>query len=149
VAHDRFMARVRDLITRPAVTCGRTATLPEIAREMHENNVGSVVVVDKEKKPIGIVTDRDIVVRALARGLPMTTTADTVMTHSVARVHWDSEADDALHQMSLWACRRIPVVNDEGRIAGVVTLDDLTVEMANAAEDVIRVERTARATPTA
>jgi signal-transduction protein with cAMP-binding, CBS, and nucleotidyltransferase domain len=136
--------KVRDLITRPAVTCGRNATLPEIAREMHENNVGSVVVVDKDTKPIGIITDRDIVVRALARGLPMTTTADTVMTHSVARVHWDSDADTALHQMSLWACRRIPVVNDAGQLAGVVTLDDLTVEMATVADDVIRAGRTAR-----
>ena len=140
------MVRVRDLITRPAVTCTRHATLPMIAREMHENNVGSVVVIDKDSRPIGIVTDRDIVVRALARGLPMTTTADAVMTHSVARVHWDADADTALHQMSLWACRRIPVVNDEGRIAGMVTLDDLTAEMASGADDVIRAERTARAT---
>jgi len=138
------MARVRDLITRPAVTCGRAASLPAIAREMYENNVGSVVVVDKESRPIGIVTDRDIVVRALARGLPMTTTADAIMTHEVARVHWDADTDTALHQMSLWACRRIPVVNDEGRIAGMVTMDDLTVGLAAAVDDLATAERIAR-----
>jgi CBS domain-containing protein len=85
-------------------------------------------------RPIGVVTDRDIVVRALARGLPLTTTAETIMEHSVARVHWDSEIETAIHQMSLWACRRVPVVNDDGRIVGVVTIDDLAVELADTSE---------------
>lgn len=125
------MDKVRDLITRPAVTCVRNATLPTIAREMHENNVTSVVVVDKEKRPIGMVTDHDIVVRALARGLPLTTTAESIMERSVARVHWDSDIDTAIHQMSLWACRRVPVVNDDGQIAGVITIDDLAAELAD------------------
>lgn len=123
------MGTVRDLITRPAVTCVRNATLPEIAREMHENNVRSVMVVDKEQRPIGVVTDRAIVVRALAKGLPLTTTAQSIMEHSVARVHWDSDTDTAIHQMSLWAARRVPVVNDDGQIVGVLTMDDLAAEL--------------------
>jgi signal-transduction protein with cAMP-binding, CBS, and nucleotidyltransferase domain len=138
------MTNIKDLITRPAVTCGRNAPLPDIARAMHENNVGSVIVVDNDNRPIGIVTDRDIVVRAIARGLPITTTADTVMSRSVAMVHWDSDIDAAMHQMSLWACRRVPVVNDDGQVAGVVTLDDLSVVLADAADAVTRAERLAR-----
>lgn len=133
-AHDRTMTKVRDLITRPAVTCIRHATLQTIAQEMHDSNVSSVVVVDKEQRPIGVVTDRDIVVRALARGLPLTTSADSIMEHSVARVHWDADIDTAIHQMSLWACRRVPVVNDDGRIVGVVTIDDLAAHVADMSE---------------
>jgi len=125
------VAKVRDLITRPAVTCARNASIPEIAREMHENNVSSVVVVDKDHRPIGVVTDRAIVVRALARGLPLTTTAQSIMEHSVARVHWDSDTDTAIHQMSLWAARRVPVVNDDGAIVGVLTIEDLGAQLVD------------------
>jgi len=98
---------------------------------MHENNVSSVVVVDKDHRPIGVVTDRAIVVRALARGLPLTTTAQSIMEHSVARVHWDSDTDTAIHQMSLWAARRVPVVNDDGAIVGVLTIEDLGAQLVD------------------
>jgi signal-transduction protein with cAMP-binding, CBS, and nucleotidyltransferase domain len=115
-----------DLAHRPAATCASSATVEQAARIMAERNVGSVVVVDDDRQPVGIVTDRDLVIRSLAAGDEPGKAVRDVMTHELASVAESSSPLDAARQMALRGCRRLPVVSDDtGRVIGVVAADDL------------------------
>jgi len=95
---------------------------------MNDAGVGSVAVVDNETL-VGIATDRDIVRRAVARGLPLDTRVDGVMS---SPVHSVEAADDVAHAVSMFGTsgvRRLAVV-DDGRFIGVLSLDDLLVDLA-------------------
>ena len=138
------MTTVRNMIERPPVTCRPGASITDVARQMKENNVGCVVVVDDAAHVKGIVTDRDIVIRAAARDVPLTSPVSKVMSRDVVTVSLDADADSLLSQISSWGCRRVPVVNDEGRVAAVISVDDLAIALEEAAFSVTRPERIAR-----
>lgn len=116
---------VREFMHYPAVTCDPDTTLKDVAREMHLGNVGCVVVVEAGRT-IGIVTDRDLAVRALAMGQRPTTPVAEVMTTVVVTVDADADVFDAVRKMSYAAVRRLPVVDSSGGVVGVVSLDDIT-----------------------
>ena len=92
---------------------------------MVENDIGAVVIVDPEDRPIGIVTDRDLTLRSLARGLKPSAPVHDVMSHEVASIIESAGLVDAARQMGLRRCRRLPVLDGDGRIVGVVSTDDL------------------------
>lgn len=115
---------LRDLATCPAVTCPTTAYLTEVAETMAEANVGFVVVLDDDGEPIGVVTDRDIVVRAVARGRHYVTAAD-VMTRHPASVRESATVTQAAQLMADRQCRRLVLADDAGKLIGVLSLDDL------------------------
>jgi len=96
------------------------------ARRMHARNVGSLVVVDKERRPLGIVTDRDLVVRVLVemRDAGETTVAE-VMSRLPRTVEERTPIEEALGIMRSGPYRRIPVVDQEGHLAGILSLDDI------------------------
>lgn len=96
------------------------------ARRMHERAVGSLLILDEERRPAGIVTDRDLAMRVLAAGRdPATTRVAEVMTLRPRIVSEDTPIEQALSLMRGLGVRRVPVVDDEGRLAGLVTLDDV------------------------
>lgn len=98
------------------------------AELMTERHVGSVVVVNSEGRPIGILTDRDVVCRVVApRKDPKRTLVREVMSASAATIRNTELIDDALVQMRELGARRLPVVDDTGSTVGMVTLDDLVV----------------------
>ena len=99
----------------------------EAARAMRDTDAGDVLVVDDDGHLTGIVTDRDVVVRALADGRdPNETRVSDVCTTDVRTVTPDQGVDDAIHLMREHDIRRIPVVED-GRPVGIVSLGDLAV----------------------
>ena len=101
-------------------------TVFDAARRMRSRRVGSLVVVNDAYEPVGIVTDRDIVVRVLALGLsPRDTTVDRIMTKPPETVSEHATAVEALRVMSRGGFRRVPVVDRLGKLAGIVTLDDV------------------------
>ncbi len=106
-----------------------SASVLEAARAIEQNNIGAVIVQD-EGIVVGIVTDRDLAIRVLGRGLdPHTTTVGEVMTKGVvtlAPTDTQSSAISLMHKRNL---RRIPLVQ-EGRFVGIVTLDDLLLDEA-------------------
>lgn len=105
------------------------ATVREVAETMEDENVGSVVVVD-EGEPVGILTDRDVTVRAVAEGLDVdTTTAEEVMTGDLVVVNTHDTIDELIETLDAADVRRMPVV-DGDEIAGIVTLDDIAVLLA-------------------
>jgi CBS domain-containing protein len=115
---------LRELATCPAVTCPSTATVAEAAVVMADANVGFVMVVDAAGRPVGVLTDRDIVVRAVARGRDRAAVADVMTRHPVT-VRDDASVTDAAQLMADRQCRRLGVVDDAGAMIGVLSLDDL------------------------
>ncbi len=106
-------------------------TVEGVARRMHERAVGCLLVLDDERRPAGIVTDRDLVLRVLAAGRdPTSTRVADVMTRHPRTVGEDTPIEQTLSLMRGFAVRRVPVVDHDGRLAGLVTLDDVLALLA-------------------
>lgn len=119
--------KIRELMTPDPVVLPGTESLTAAARAMRENNIGAVLVA-RDGRGIGILTDRDIVVRALAAGRsPDTTHLEDVASTAVTALSPDDDADRALAVMRERALRRIPVV-DGDRPIGILSLGDLAIE---------------------
>jgi CBS domain-containing protein len=119
--------RINEVMTHDPVTVSGDATLVEAAKAMAQQDIGPVLVEDGGRL-LGILTDRDIVVRAIAEGRdPGSTTAREVCTESVVSLTPDQTVDEAIRLMREHDVRRVPVVQD-GRPAGVVSIGDLAVE---------------------
>jgi CBS domain-containing protein len=115
------------VMTHDPVTVSGDATLVEAAKAMAQQDIGPVLVEDGGRL-LGILTDRDIVVRAIAEGRdPGSTTAREVCTESVVSLTPDQTVDEAIRLMREHDVRRVPVVQD-GRPAGVISIGDLAVE---------------------
>jgi CBS domain-containing protein len=110
------------------VTVAVDATIHQAAVAMDRQAVGAVVVVEHDR-PVGVVTDRDLVVRALARRLPMDARVDSVMSANVVCVGADDELHVVAAILGTHPFRRVPVVEDR-RLVGMITLDDLIVRLA-------------------
>ena len=96
------------------------------AQRMHSRNVGTLVVLDPARKPIGIVTDRDLVIRVLAEGRDATqVTVDEVMTQDLRTIDEDCPIEAALEAMRAGPFRRVPVVNRKGELTGLLSIDDV------------------------
>jgi CBS domain-containing protein len=114
-------------MTRDPRTVNATDTIVDAARVMNASDIGDVIVVDGEQIQC-IVTDRDIVVRAIAEGRdPQATSVSDVCSPSLETIEPDASIDDALRKMREADIRRLPVVED-GRPVGIVSLGDLAVE---------------------
>jgi CBS domain-containing protein len=97
-----------------------------IAERMRQRTVGCLVIVNEFREPIGIVTDRDLVIRVLAEGKdPYTTRIEEAMTYNLKTVPDDGSVEQALRLMRGGEFRRLPVVDRAGKLVGIVTLDDI------------------------
>jgi CBS domain-containing protein len=100
---------------------------------MDEAAVGALVVID-EDRPVGIVTDRDLVVRAMARGYPRDSRVDSVMTTGLVGIDADEDLRQAIQLFSHHAIRRLPIVEGD-EIRGMITLDDVVIDLAHDLEE--------------
>jgi CBS domain-containing protein len=122
------MARtVEQIMTTNPRTANVDDTVLQAAQLMRDNDIGDVIVVD-DGQVTGIVTDRDIAVRAVAEGRdPESTTVGEIATTGIQAIEPDAGVDDALRMMREHDIRRLPVVKN-GRPVGIVSLGDLAVE---------------------
>lgn len=98
----------------------------QAAERMHQRAVGTLVVVDDNERPVGIVTDRDLVERVLAKALdPNVTTIGSVMTEALQTVSEHDAIEQAITVMRRERCRRLPVVDGAGELVGLLSLDDV------------------------
>lgn len=119
---------VRDVMTANPECVGGNDSLRDVARIMKDQDTGIVPVVDG-KTIIGLITDRDIVVRGLAEGKNLESARATdVMTTSIRTVREDSTVNDALTLMTTAEIRRVPVVNNRNEIVGILSLGDIASE---------------------
>jgi CBS domain-containing protein len=124
------MGQVRDVMTSNPTTCEPTATLVDAAKVMAREDVGPVPIVEGGKL-VGLVTDRDIIIRAVAEGRDVTgTTVRDVASKDLVTVTADEDLDRALQLMAQHQVRRIPVVEGD-RVVGIVSQADV----ARAADD--------------
>jgi CBS domain-containing protein len=118
---------LREIMTQKPVTVQVTDTVVAAARSMRDGNIGDVVVVDNDQIQ-GILTDRDIVVRALAEGRdPARTTVGEICSRELTTLSPNDAIGEAEKTMRARAIRRLPVV-EGGRPVGIVSLGDLAVE---------------------
>lgn len=119
---------LRDCMTPSPVSVPSTATASEAAARMRDRDIGDVIVVDNGSI-VGIVTDRDITVRVVANGKdPHQTPVAQICTEPVITVLADDKAETAVDLMRKYAVRRLPVVDDDGKPVGIVSLGDLAIE---------------------
>jgi CBS domain-containing protein len=117
--------QIQDIMTKQVHTVGRETSLLEVARMMRDQRIGDVLVTDRDGTLCGIVTDRDIVVRAdaVARPLDRTQVGD-ICTDQLVKLAPSSSIDEAVELMRKHSVRRVPVVED-GHAVGIVTIGDL------------------------
>jgi CBS domain-containing protein len=118
-----------------AVVADLDETAVDVARRMREFRVGCVVVI-RGARAIGILTDRDLALRVVAEGLdPNTTRVSAIMTYDAATISNNATIEGAARQMRERGIRRLPIVDGDGRVTGIVTADDLTVLFARELAD--------------
>ena len=116
---------IRDLMTPNPECVSEKDSIRDVARIMKDQDTGVVPVVDG-KKIIGLITDRDIVVRGLAEGKNLENVrVNELMTRSIRSVREDSSVDEALELMGSAEIRRVPVVNQNDELVGIVSLGDI------------------------
>lgn len=120
--------KVADFTWRDPVTVDVGATIVAAAKLLAAHGVGALIVLDAQR-PVGVVTDRDLVTRCLAAGMEPDSRVDAVMSMGVVAVDRHDDIDDLFHLFSTHAVRRAAVV-DHDRVVGVVSLDDVLVSIA-------------------
>jgi CBS domain-containing protein len=148
----RSRVRCRDIMTRDVTVATRNSTLEDVARMMREEDAGVIPVVESNEAPqvsadavdearrvntriygngklVGLITDRDIVVRAIAEGKDChTTRAEEIMTTEVYTAKPNDRVIDAIRKMGDKQVRRIPVVGDNGNLRGIISMADVALE---------------------
>jgi CBS domain-containing protein len=123
---DEREERIHDLMSRNVATVQPQDSVEEAARLMHRHDCGALPVVQSNGRLIGMITDRDLVIRLLARGRdPLRSRVADAMTEEAYAVRMDDDAEAALRVMARQQVRRVPVVDDRDRIVGIVSQADL------------------------
>lgn len=128
----RGAERARDIMTENPEAVTPSTTLGEVARRMAELDVGILPVVDdlEVRRLRGVVTDRDLVVRGMARGLGDSATVSECMTPNVSTVNRNASVRQVMDVMRRERVRRVPITDGEGRLVGIIAQADLAVHYA-------------------
>lgn len=121
--------KLNELCVLDVACCRKDTTIAEAARLMRQHHTGDLVVVDETdgtREPVGIVTDRDIVMQVVAKGHdPERTRVSEVMASSVVLASGSEDLATAVERMRTHGVRRLPIVDDSNTLLGILTLDDL------------------------
>ena len=126
------MTKCSDVMTQGLVVCTPANTVTEVARLMKTEDIGPVLVVDNEqsKTLVGIVTDRDLVLKCIAEGLdPKTTKVNDVMSKKLVTCYAEDDVEQAMNAMAQFQLRRIPVVGDNMTLVGIISQADVATRV--------------------
>ena len=126
------MKKCRDVMTEDVVCCTGDTTISEVARLMKTENIGPMLIVDNEqsKTLVGIITDRDIVLKVIADGQdPRTTQVGEVMSKKLVTVHPDDDVEVAMKAMAQFQLRRVPVVGENMQLVGIISQADVATRV--------------------
>lgn len=121
--------KIGEICNRSVITISRDASIKEAAQEMRKHHIGDVIVTERgdgKEKPIGIITDRDIVIELLAEDVALSTVdvGDVMSTTLVTAPH-GADLFETLRFMDIKGVRRIPVLDDQGGLYGILSVDDV------------------------
>lgn len=141
--------KVSEIMTKNPACCTSDTKLQQVAKMMVDNDCGAIPIVENEsnKKPIGMITDRDITVRTVAEGKnPLELTAQDAMTTSIFTVRENSDTEECFNLMEEKQVRRVAVVDESGACCGIVAQADVAEHGSNgeAAELVKEVSESGR-----
>ena len=135
--------RIGDICTVQTICCTSDDTVQGAALLMRKHHVGDLVVVDQdggERVPIGIITDRDIVVSVIALGLdPASLLVGDIMSDDLLTTTVDDDVYDTIERMRARGIRRVPVIASSGALAGIVSVDDLLEFLAEEMGELSRI----------
>jgi CBS domain-containing protein len=135
---------VKDVMTSPVITISEEDTVQEAARLTDKNDVGCIIVVDKETKAVGIITERDMITRVLSKNtLPSKVRAKKVMTSPLLTIDPDESLTDAARKMSRLNVRRLGVMY-RGNLAGLISSKDIlavTPELVEIIQERAKIEK--------
>ena len=134
---------IGEICTRSVVTCGRETSALELAQLMRDRHVGDVIVVDEhdgQMTPVGVVTDRDLVVEILAKGAnPDLLRAGDLIANEIVTAFESELVYDSIWHMRGKGIRRLPVIDSHNHLLGVLTADDVTAFLAEELTEVARI----------
>ncbi|PPK67739.1 CBS domain protein [Methylobacter tundripaludum] len=134
---------IGEFCNRDVVFATREMSLPEVAQLMREYHVGDLVVVDEvggKRAPVGVVTDRDIVIEIIAKSLNLDEfSVGDIMAPQLVSVQETEGVFETIRLMRTKAIRRIPVLNSEGGLAGIVSADDILELLAEEMTELAKV----------
>lgn len=145
--------QVRQAMSTDLQCCHLDTPIPEVARMMLSSDCGAIPVVDEQRHPIGILTDRDITVRTVAKGQdPLAMKAGDCMSQPVVCARPDMDLQEAVDMMERRQIRRIPVIDEKGQCCGILAQADVALsapdeETAELVKDVSRPTDAARRMP--
>ena len=120
--------------THDVVTVTRETAIVEAATLMRKHHIGALVVIEQTRAgtvPVGVLTDRDVVVEIVAAGLsPATVKVGEVVQRPVVTIEEDAGYAEAVRRMSTNGVRRMPVVDARGKLVGIITIDDILHQLA-------------------
>ncbi len=132
---------VAEFCSRSVDTISARESVQDAARRMNDRNVGALIVVDDQRHPTGLITDRDITVRVVATGKQaLATTVGDVMSQHPVTISEDTTLQEALNVMRAGPFRRVPIVNSKRELSGILALDDVlnaTFQMLNGVREII------------
>ncbi len=122
--------KVRDVMKEVLVTVRDNEPLINVIRIMHDKNIGSMIVTNEEDKVLGVFTERDLV-RLIANNADLSSlTIGDVMTRNVIVVEPDASLIKAVHMMAKHNIRHLPVVDEDGKIMGIISIRDTAIALA-------------------
>lgn len=137
--------QLQEIYTPEVVCCSRESSASEAAALMRRHHVGALVVVnhvEHDRTPIGLITDRDLVIEVLAEGLDARHTAVVTLMRKPVIIARDTEEISAvIARMSNHGVRRMPVVDGGGMVVGIITLDDLLLTLVEQANALVQTNR--------
>lgn len=136
---------IGEFCNREVIIARREESVLEAARLMRQYHVGAVVIVDElndKRYPVGVVTDRDLVMEVLVNKLdPETVSLGEILADSVVRVKESDGVFDTVQHMRSGGVRRAPVVNDAGELVGIIAVDDLVALLAEEMTELYKLMR--------
>ena len=126
------MKKCSDVMTESLVYSSPEDTVSHVAQLMKKEDIGPVLIVDNEdsKRLVGIVTDRDLALKVVAEGRdPQTTKVEEVMTRKVITCRADDDVENAMKAMAQYQLRRIPVVDKDDRLVGIISQADVATRV--------------------
>ncbi|MFI8686400.1 CBS domain-containing protein [Rossellomorea sp. NPDC077527] len=122
------MTKIKDMMTKDVETCSLLDNVYEVALKMKEHNIGSIPIVDGEKI-VGVMTDRDIVLRCIAEKHPASSKVEDIMSKHLITLSPEASAEEAAHIMAQNQIRRLPIVEGDC-LVGMISLGDLAIRQS-------------------